>query len=116
MRVLVIPLGSEWRQVSVEVMAVHNLSVSITTDAVKVVPHSDAVVDAGSHQFAACLRAEVCTVDQARVFKASKLTGAGNAFTCTQRALCAQYCLRERQHNRARNWPYQGRRYDMQHA
>lgn len=63
MGVFVVPLCSERRQVSVEVVAVHDLSVSITTDAVKVVPHSDAVIDAGGHQFAARLRAEVCTVD-----------------------------------------------------
>ena len=63
-----IPLCSERRQVPVEVMAVHNLSVSITTYAVEVIPHSDAVVNAGSHQFAACLRAEICTVHQPRVF------------------------------------------------
>lgn len=68
MWVFVIPLCSERRQVPVEVMAVHNLSVSITSYAVKVIPHSDAVVNAGGHQFAAGLRAEVCTVDQPRMF------------------------------------------------
>lgn len=63
MGVFVVPLCSERGQVSVEVVAVHDLSVSITANAVKVVPDSDAVIDAGGHQFAACLRAEVCTVD-----------------------------------------------------
>ena len=68
MWVFVIPLCSERCQIPVEVMAVHNLSVSITTNAVKVIPHSDAIVDAGGHQFAACLRAEIRTVHQSRVF------------------------------------------------
>lgn len=67
LRVFVIPLSSERRQIPVEVMAVYNLSVSIVTYAVQVVPHSDAVVNAGGHQLAACLRAEICTVDQTRV-------------------------------------------------
>lgn len=68
MWVFVIPLCSERRQIPVEVMAVHNLSVSITPYAVKVVPHSDAVVNAGSHQFAAGLRAEIGTIDQPWMF------------------------------------------------
>lgn len=59
-----IPLGPEGGQVAIEVMAVNNLAVARLVNAVQVVPHSDAVVNAGAHQLAACLGTEVCRVDQ----------------------------------------------------
>ena len=86
MGVFMIPLSSEGSQVSVEVMAVHNLAVSVLPNAVQVVPHPDAIVNAGRHQLAACLGAEVCTVDQAGVLKACKLTCAGHPLACTPHA------------------------------
>ena len=64
MRVFVVPLCSERGEIPVEVMAVHDLPVSILPYAVQVVPNPDTVVNAGCHQLTACLRTEVCTVDQ----------------------------------------------------
>ena len=53
-------VSPEWGQISIEVMAVYNLPVGRFVDAVHIVPHPDAVVDARAHQLGACLRAEVC--------------------------------------------------------
>lgn len=77
-----VPLSSERGQVAVEIVAVHNLPVTGLINAVQVVPHSHAVVNAGAHQLAACLGAEVCRVHQARMFQARQLTDAGHSFPC----------------------------------
>lgn len=78
-----VPLCSERGEISVEVMAVHNLPVGILPNAVQIVPNSDAVVNAGCHQLTTCLGTEVCTVDQPWMVKARKLTCTCNAFACT---------------------------------
>lgn len=55
-----IRVSPEWSQVSVEVMAVYDFSVWRLVNAMYIVPHPDAVVNAGAQQLGACLRAEVC--------------------------------------------------------
>ncbi len=53
MGVFGVPLSSEGGQIAIEVMTVHNLPVAGLVNAVQVVPHPHAVVNAGAHQLAA---------------------------------------------------------------
>ena len=53
MGVFGVPLSSERGQIAIEVMTVHNLPIAGFVDAVQVIPHPHAVVNAGAHQLAA---------------------------------------------------------------
>ncbi len=53
MGVFGVPLSPEGGQIAIEVMTVHDLPIAGLVNAVQVVPHPHAVVNAGAHQLAA---------------------------------------------------------------